>query len=152
MQQPPPGFVDPEERTTEQELAANGIIVERTKELKVEPVTGWISPRENRGGRGNALGKRLSITKNYIFFGKRAVDMIGPESRLIFRAIRIDGVMCIGIRVDPRGYILCKTKGGSIRAGTVNVCKQLIDNGVKCGWYQLKKAKGGYIAVPEVRG
>ena len=146
-----PGWVDPEHRTTEQELAANSIAIERTKKPKVEPVTGWIGPRECREGRGRSLGKRLSLTKSSVFLGKRAADMIGFDSRLLFMALKVDGVMCIGIKIDPHGYKLSKTKAGSIRIGTVNMCKQLIDSGVKCRWYRVEKAKDGFIAMPEVK-
>lgn len=144
MQQPPPGFVDPEERTSAQELAANNIPVESPPEkLKIE----WVGPK---GWDRKPLGSVISVRSNNIAIGEVALEKLAREAgeeidAVIFGAVNYQGRPALAIKVNPENGFPLKRGKSTITAGNAAAIKRLAEWEITKGRYRVESRLTGFI-------
>lgn len=152
------GFVDPENRTTRQEIEALGVPIEPLRqeeegELLLIGVE-WLE-KTNRGGSKKALGSQISLTKHAIRLGVIAAVKLARDAEEEIKTLRFGAAIYQGQRVllvrvnDSKGFDVKQSECGSLSIATKSVVQRLISKGLPVGRYRLvNKVQDIWIAAP----
>ena len=135
--EPPDHFVDPESRTTKQEIQAQGILESRS----VEDVR-WVRPYRSHPNSG-----LIKIGTSVIHLPDFITDDLGDK--LIIGTGRYRGRVVLlirAIRGGEKGYRHYKAKAGAKHLiSSPKLVESLVRAGLKRGHYEPVKIKGGWM-------
>lgn len=131
-----PGFIDPENRTVQDEYRALDVIDDST--ITVEKVR-WIKPRSHHP-------RSVVVT-----IGERTVHLPGFVAndiggRVLFGTGKYQGRAVLLVKADEKGYRHYKIKGGLKRSVvSINLVNSLLQAGIQRGTYEPIRIKGGWM-------
>ena len=127
-----------DDRTVEEQLRDLGVVVERKNEVAGVK---WVFPRY--------ITKKsllISVTKKGVYL---PANVDGLKGKILLGTGTYRGNKVLLIKTDPKGYQLTiPTKGRRPHISNKTVINQLMAAGLKPGYYELIKIKGGYMGVP----
>jgi hypothetical protein len=135
--EPPDHFVDPESRTTKQEIQAQGILEDRA----VEGVR-WVRPyRSNPGAGLIKIGTSVIHLPDFITAELGDKLMIGT-GRYQGRPV----LLMRAVKENERGYSHYKNKTGTKHlVSSLKLVESLVKAGLKRGHYEPVKIQGGWM-------
>ena len=138
-----------DDRTVDDQLSDLGVPVERPHPAKNLERVKFYTPGYRLGG---GMHKSVTVGKSCLYFSGYFKTACEGAMRLRIGVGDYDGKRVLIIKPDPFGIAITYAKSGYARLGSKNIVGWLIEQGLSLGRYDIRRAKGGFIGVPQVEG
>ena len=138
-----------DDRNVDEQLSDLGVPVERLHPAKNLERVKFYTPGYRLGA---GMHKTITIGKSCLYFSGDFKTACEGATRLKIGVGDYDGKRVLIIKPDTFGVVITYALKGQARLGSKNIVGWLLEQGLSLGRYDIRRAKGGFIGVPQVEG